>query len=116
MALQRDRASGLIAPGTPSASRRGRFLQKHAGKLELTWKYEVTVQSASGMAFLSGRGFVHRDLAARNVLLDSKREAKIVGLLRATTVCFGFMCPLPSSYRFTPRKPLSRLPDLDVLD
>ncbi len=34
-------------------------------------------QIASGMAYLSGKGFVHRDLAARNILISEDLICKV---------------------------------------
>lgn len=38
---------------------------------------EMLRDVASGMRYLSDRGFIHRDVAARNILVGSDRNAKI---------------------------------------
>ncbi|VDP87642.1 unnamed protein product [Echinostoma caproni] len=60
--------------------------------LQIDSLWDMGVQIACGMAYLSSRGLVHRDLAARNVLLASVRrgqypQVKIgdFGLVRAVT-------------------------------
>ena len=38
---------------------------------------EYSQQTALGMNYLSGKGFVHRDLAARNILVSSHNVCKV---------------------------------------
>ena len=38
---------------------------------------EYSQQTALGMNYLSGKGFVHRDLAARNILVSSDNLCKV---------------------------------------
>ncbi|XP_065188643.1 uncharacterized protein LOC135819373 isoform X2 [Sycon ciliatum] len=49
---------------------------------------------ASGMAYLTERGFVHRDLAARNIMLDELSNCKVgdFGMSRIVDECDYYVC------------------------
>ena len=63
-----------------------KFLVSNAETLNLLDLGKICLGVASGMNYLSKRGYVHRDLAARNVLIDSDYTPKIAdfGLSRVT--------------------------------
>ena len=46
-------------------------------KISVLQMIEMLRDVASGMRYLSDRGFIHRDVAARNILVGSDRNAKI---------------------------------------
>ena len=48
----------------------------HTDALLLSFCFRI----ASGMTYLSGKGFIHRDLAARNILVSHKEMCKIISM------------------------------------
>ena len=52
-----------------------------------TQRIQFGAETASGLQYLSCRGYVHRDIASRNVLLNSELRAKIAdfGMSRDTS-------------------------------
>lgn len=44
---------------------------------------------ATGMDYLSKKGFVHRDLAARNILLTENQTCKVISRYTTSKTCTG---------------------------
>nr|XP_032800708.1 ephrin type-A receptor 8-like [Petromyzon marinus] len=53
------------------------FLRMKKGHLVVTQLLGMLRDVASGMEYLSRRGYVHRDLAARNVLVSGELTCKV---------------------------------------
>ncbi|KRY70671.1 Ephrin type-A receptor 4-A, partial [Trichinella pseudospiralis] len=53
------------------------FLKRNGDRLDTVQLVRMLNDVASGMAYLSDKGYTHRDLAARNILVDGKLCCKI---------------------------------------